>query len=214
MVVPDEEIFRGNSMATYNVVEAASRLGIKRIVIAGSITVYGVTYAEGDVYYPSFPVEETTDANPMDAYAISKVCGERIARGFTRRYGSDIYVLRIERIVAPEEYKGELFRSYIQAPEKWGVHGWAYIDARGVGQMCELAVSKAGLGFQIFNAVNDEIANYMPTAEFLSRVCPEVPFHERGGHQRVPYQQQEDQGDAWIPRKTSLDAILRSIGNA
>jgi nucleoside-diphosphate-sugar epimerase len=186
MIVPDEETFRSNTSATYNIIEGASRLGIKKIIIASSITVYGVSYAEGDVDYPSFPVDETVDANPMDTYAISKVCGESIARGFARRYGSDIYILRIGRIVAPEEYKQSMFRSYVENPEKWAPHGWAYIDARDLGQMCDRAVQKDGLGFQIFNAVNDEITNYENTAEFLARVCPGVPVTRELGAREAP----------------------------
>ncbi|KAJ5236088.1 hypothetical protein N7489_006179 [Penicillium chrysogenum] len=167
MIVPDEETFRSNTSAI-------------------SITVYGVSYAEGDVDYPSFPVDETVDANPMDTYAISKVCGESIARGFARRYGRDIYILRIGRIVAPEEYKQSMFRSYVENPEKWAPHGWAYIDARDLGQMCDRAVQKDGLGFQIFNAVNDGITNYENTAEFLARVCPGVPVTRELGAREAP----------------------------
>ncbi|KAJ5298277.1 nascent polypeptide-associated complex subunit beta [Penicillium atrosanguineum] len=176
MIVPDNETFRGNALSTYNVIEAACRLGIKKIVTASSVTVYGVSYAEGDVDYPSFPVHEEVDTHPMDTYAISKVCGERIARGFARRFGTDIYVLRIGPVVAPHEYKGTVFDSYIKTPEKWAAHGWGYTDARDLGQMCDLAVQKDGLKFQIFNAVNDEITNYTPSAAgFLARVCPDVP---------------------------------------
>lgn len=187
MIVPDNETFRANTQATYNVIEAASRLNIKKIVLASSVTVYGVTYAEGDVDYPSFPVDEDVDANPMDTYAISKVCVERVARGFARRYGSDIYVLRIGRVIAPDEYKGPIVRGYVDHPEEWKAHGWSYTDARDLGQMCERAVLKDGLGFQIFNAVNDEITNYTPsTAEFLARVCPNVPVTREMGPREAP----------------------------
>ncbi|PYI04006.1 NAD(P)-binding protein [Aspergillus sclerotiicarbonarius CBS 121057] len=177
MMVPDNETFRGNALSMYNLIEASCRLGITKIIIASSITVYGVSFAEGDVDYPSFPVDETVDANPMDTYAISKVCGERVARGFARRFGTDIYVLRLGRVTAPHEYTGPMFRSYVQEPERWRAHGWSYIDARDLGQMCDLAVGKDGLGFQIFNAVNDTITNNeVSTVEFLRRVCPGTPI--------------------------------------
>jgi hypothetical protein len=38
--------------------------------------------------------------------------------------------------------------------------------APNLGQMCDRAVQKDGLGFQIFNAVNDGITNYENTAHF------------------------------------------------
>ncbi|KAL4892885.1 hypothetical protein BDV59DRAFT_178879 [Aspergillus ambiguus] len=187
MIVPDNETFRGNTMAIYNVIEAASRLNIKKIVLASSVTVYGVTYAEGDVDYPSFPMDEEVDANPMDTYAISKVCGERIARGFARRFGIDIYAMRIGRVIDPDEYNGPIFRGYVNAPEEWKVHGWSYTDARDLGKMCELAVQKDGLGFQIFNAVNDEITNFTSsTTEFLAKMCPDTPITRDMEPQEAP----------------------------
>lgn len=187
MIAPDNETFRSNTMSTYNVIEAACKLNIQKIIIASSITVYGVSYAEGDVDFPSFPVDEEVDANPMDTYAIAKVCGERVARGFARRFQRDIYVLRIGRIVAPEEYKEPMFDSYVKEPEKWAVHAWAYTDARDLGKMCDLAVHKDGLGFQIFNAVNDEITNYASsTAEFVAKISPNSPLTREMGQREAP----------------------------
>ncbi|KAL4985137.1 hypothetical protein BDW68DRAFT_165621 [Aspergillus falconensis] len=177
MIASDNETFRTNAVSTYNVIEAACRLGIKKIILASSITVYGVTFAQGDVDFPSFPVDEEVDANPMDTYAISKVCGERTARGFARRFGVDIYILRIGRVIEPEEYKRSIFEGYVNDPLRWKVHGWSYTDVRDLGQMCHLGVEKVGLGFQIFNAVNDDITNYTKsTADFLAAVCPTVPI--------------------------------------
>ncbi|KAL4883370.1 hypothetical protein BJY04DRAFT_226465 [Aspergillus karnatakaensis] len=187
MIVPDTETFRINTLSTYNVIEAACRLNIRKILLASSITVYGVSFAQGDVDFPSFPVTEEVDANPMDTYAISKICAERIARGFARRFKKDIYILRIGRVVEPEEYKGPLFESYVSAPAQWKVHGWSYTDARDLGQMCHLGVLRDGLGFQVFNAVNDDITNYaVSTREFLASVCPETPVTRELGLQEAP----------------------------
>ncbi|BCR89227.1 NAD-dependent epimerase/dehydratase family protein [Aspergillus chevalieri] len=177
MIAPDNETFRGNMMSTYNVIEAASRLGIKKIITASSVSVYGISFAEGDVNFPYFPVDEEVDPDPMDTYAISKLCGERVARGFARRFGIDIYILRIGRVVSPNEYTSDMFGSYVKDPAQWKVHGWSYIDARDLGQICDLGVQKDGLGFQVFNAVNDEITNYTSSVtEFLSVVCLETPI--------------------------------------
>lgn len=73
MLIPDNECFRQNVMATYNVIEAACKLGVKKIIIASSETTYGVCFAQGDADYHSFPLEEDYDCDPMDSYANSKV---------------------------------------------------------------------------------------------------------------------------------------------
>ncbi|KAH2249132.1 hypothetical protein KXV78_005339 [Aspergillus fumigatus] len=186
MLAPDDETFRTNTVSTYNVIEAVCKLGIRKIIIASSVTVYGVSFALGDTDYPSFPVDEEVDANPTDTYAIAKVCGERVARGFAGRFGADIYVFRIGRVIAPEEYEQQLFHSYVYEPAKWKPHGWSYTDARDLGRMCDLGLRKSGLGFQIFNATNDTITSTTPTEEFLRKQCPNVPFTRQMGEFEAP----------------------------
>jgi nucleoside-diphosphate-sugar epimerase len=57
-----------------------SHLGIRKVIIASSITAYGACFAEGDRDYTSFPVDEDYDADPTDSYGLSRLVGEKIAR--------------------------------------------------------------------------------------------------------------------------------------
>ena len=82
LIRPDNAMFAANVLSTYNVVEAATKLGIRKVIIASSITAYGVCFAEGDREYTSFPVDEDYDADPTDSYGLSKLVGEKIARSF------------------------------------------------------------------------------------------------------------------------------------
>ncbi|EXJ55934.1 hypothetical protein A1O7_08865 [Cladophialophora yegresii CBS 114405] len=177
MVVSDGETFRINVLGTHNVVEAACKLGIKKVILASSVTVYGVAFGQGDLEYASFPVTEACDTNPTDPYALSKLCGERVARGYAARFGVDIYCLRIGRVFEPHEYTGgDMFRGYVREPEKWFQHGWSYTDARDLGAMCHCGLLTSGLGFQVFNAVNTTITNESSdTASFLRGLYPHIP---------------------------------------
>jgi nucleoside-diphosphate-sugar epimerase len=84
MLVPDNETFAANVTSTYNVIEAAAKLGVKKIIIASSETTYGVCFSQGDSDYHSFPLEEDYDVDPEDSYALSKICGEKTARAVRR----------------------------------------------------------------------------------------------------------------------------------
>ncbi|KAL9638067.1 MAG: hypothetical protein Q9164_001806 [Protoblastenia rupestris] len=186
LLVPDNECFKGNTLSTYNVIEAACKLGIKKIIIASSETVYGVCFAQGDADYHSFPLEEDYDCDPMDTYATSKLCGERCARSFARRFpGTDIYALRIGNVIEPHEYEKD-FPEYIRKPETRKRNAWSYVDARDLGQICDLSIGKDGLGFQIFNATNTTSTLMVPTMEYLKKMCPKTPITRELGEEEAP----------------------------
>jgi nucleoside-diphosphate-sugar epimerase len=173
LINPDNETFRVNVMGTYNVIEAAMKLGIRKVVIASSETTYGVCFAEGKKDFHHFPLEEDYDVDPMDSYGLSKVVNEKTARSFAARYKADIYALRIGNVIEPNEY--DRFPAYVADPPSRKRNAWSYIDARDLGQIVHLCLQKNGLGFEVFNAVNDTITADGPTSEFLARWCPGVP---------------------------------------
>ena len=181
---PDNTTFSANVVSTYNVIEAAVKLGIKKVVIASSETTYGVCFAEGDKDFHSFPLEEDYDTDPMDSYGLSKVVNEKTARAFAMRSGIDIYALRIGNVIEPHEYSN--FPAFLADPASRKRNAWSYIDARDLGQIVDLCVQKDGLGFQVFNAVNDEITANEPTAEFLTKWAPNTPVTRPLGRVEAP----------------------------
>lgn len=170
---PDNLTFTANVTSTYNVIEAAVKLGIRKVIIASSETTYGVCFAEGDKDFHHFPLEEDYDTDPMDSYGLSKVVNEKTARAFAMRYGADIYALRIGNVIEPHEY--DRFPAFMADPPSRKRNAWSYIDARDLGQIVHLCIEKDGLGFEVFNAVNDTITARGPTADFLARWCPGTP---------------------------------------
>lgn len=173
MLTPDNELFRVNALGTYNVIEAAVKLGIRKIIIASSETTYGLVFANEPKDPDYFPLDEAYDVNPMDTYALSKVVNENTARAFALRSGADIYALRIGNVIEPHEYS--LFPKWFADPGFRKRIAWSYVDARDLGQITKLAIETDGLGYQVFNAVNDETSSDLPTAELLRRFYPGVP---------------------------------------
>src|SRR5260370_5051656 len=114
LIEPDNKTFDVNVMSTYNVIEAAMKLGVRKVVIASSETTYGVCFAEGDKDFHAFPLEGGYDIDPMDSYGLSKVCNEKTAPAFALRYGADIYALRIGNVIEPHEYRQ--FARFLAAP--------------------------------------------------------------------------------------------------
>nr|WP_321983889.1 NAD(P)-dependent oxidoreductase [uncultured Lichenicoccus sp.] len=173
MIVPDNETYRINVMGTYNVLDAAAKLGIPKVIIASSETTYGVVFANTPREPEYFPLDEEYPVDPMDSYALSKICNERTARAFSLRSNSDIYALRIGNVIEPSEYA--LFPGWFAKPDFRKKIAWSYIDARDLGEIVRLGIETDGLGYQVFNAANDHTSSDLPTAELLRRYYPNVP---------------------------------------
>jgi nucleoside-diphosphate-sugar epimerase len=185
LLKPDNETFRVNTIGTYNVIEAAVKLGIKKIIIASSETTYGICFSDGKTDPKTLPLEEDYDVDPMDSYGLSKVVNEKTARSFQRRSGFDIYALRIGNVVEPHEY-AELFPHYFTHPEVRRRNAFCYIDARDLGQIVDLCLKHDGLGYQVFNAGNDHNGAIMPTKKLTEKFFPNVPItRELGEHEAL-----------------------------
>ena len=184
MIEPDNKTFSTNVISTYNVIEAAMKLGVRKVIFASSETTYGVCFAEGDKDYHSFPLDENYDTDPMDSYGLSKVVNEKTGRAFAARYGADIYALRIGNVIEPHEYGA--FATYVKNPPMRKRNAWSYIDARDLGEIVHLCLQKDGLGYQVFNAVNDTITADMPTKQFLAKYAPNTPVTREMGEFEAP----------------------------
>ncbi len=173
LLKPDNETFRVNTIGTYNVIEAAVKLGIRKVIIASSETTYGVCFTDGRSDPEAIPVSEECDTNPMDSYGLSKVLNEQTARSFQRRSGADIYALRIGNVIEPHEYP--MFKEFPKNPESRRRNFFSHIDARDLGHIVDLCIAKDGLGFQVFNATNDENSLDIPAQELADTYFAGVP---------------------------------------
>ena len=168
MVTGDAECYRVNTLGTYNVIDAALKAGVRKVIFASSETTYGVCFADGYRNPEYIPVDEAHPTVPEDSYAMSKVVNEATARSFQRRTGADIYGLRINNVIEPGEYR-EMFPQFINAPEKRRRNIFAYIDARDLGQMVDCCLKTDGLGYEVFNVANDTHSVATPTSELIAR---------------------------------------------
>ncbi len=148
MITTDNECYRVNTMGTYNVIDAALKLGVRKIIFASSETTYGVCFAKGDRKPDYLPIDEEHPTLPEDSYAASKVVNEVTARSFQLRTGADIYGLRINNVIEPHEY-AQNFPSYAENPDVRRRNIFSYIDARDLGEIVDRCLKTDGLGYQI-----------------------------------------------------------------
>jgi nucleoside-diphosphate-sugar epimerase len=171
----DNETYRVNVLSTFNVLDAATKLGIRKIVIASSETTYGICFADGEVRPEYLPVDEEHPTVPQDSYAMSKVCNEATARSFQARTGADIFALRINNVIEPHEYQS-YSKAWRETPEVRRRNIFAYIDARDLGHMVDRCLRTDGLGYQVFNVSNDDSSVGIPSSEVIERFYEGLPL--------------------------------------
>ncbi len=186
LLTSDNECYRVNVLGTYNVIDAAVKLGIRKIVFASSETTYGVCFADGERKPEYLPVDEDHPTVPEDSYAMSKVVNEATARSFQRRSGFDIYGLRINNVIEPHEY-AEMFPAFVEDPALRRRNIFAYIDARDLGQMVDRCLATDGLGYEVFNVSNDHHSVDAPTDALIARFYEGVPLRREMGERETFY---------------------------
>jgi UDP-glucose 4-epimerase len=88
-----------NVVGTYNVIEAAHRAGVKRVVYSSSASVYG------DAMFT--PMTEDHPFNNRTMYGATKIAGEQFLRAFYEQHKMDYVGLRYMNIYGPRmDYKG------------------------------------------------------------------------------------------------------------
>jgi UDP-glucose 4-epimerase len=81
--------------ATLNVLVAAKAAGVRRVVYAGSSSVYGDT--------PTLPKHEEMLPHPITPYAVAKLAGEHYLAAFARVYGMETVTLRYFNVFGPHQ---------------------------------------------------------------------------------------------------------------
>jgi nucleoside-diphosphate-sugar epimerase len=186
LLTSDARTYATNVLSTYNVLEAATRLGIGKVVFASSETTYGICFAQGERRPLYVPVDEEHPTVPEDSYAMSKVANEVTARSFQARTGADIYGLRINNVIEPHEY-AEKFPDFLADPSRRRRNVFAYIDARDLGQMVQRCLEVDGLGYEVFNVANADMSVAVTAQQVRERFYDGVELRREMGPDETFY---------------------------
>jgi UDP-glucose 4-epimerase len=145
-----------NVNGTLNVLEAARRAGVKRVVYASSSSVYGDR--------PALPKSEDQPPAPISPYAVSKAAGEQYAAVWHRLYGVETVGLRYFNVFGPRQDPASEYAAVVPRFILWGlrrtplqIHGdghqsrdFTYIDnVVEANCLAAEAPGAAGLAFNV-----------------------------------------------------------------
>jgi len=149
---PPHVIFQNNVMATYQVVEAAERSGVRRVVHMSSETVPGFSYPSRYFHAGYAPIDEEHPVRPQDSYALSKWFGEQLMDSCVQRSdvtGASIRPTWIQWEGNIERNVGPIVRA--RGADK-SASFWSYLSVYDLADLILLATASTMPGHEVFYA--------------------------------------------------------------
>lgn len=143
---PAATTFNTNVQGAWTVLQAAEDAGVKRVVVASSDSVFGLSYNPPDWPPKYLPVDEAHPCRPTEFYSLSKYVTETISQSFAARRKLEVLVIRPVHVVFPPEYPELVARG----GDVENYHFWAYVSPDDLAQGFELALDVSYRGYDIF----------------------------------------------------------------
>ncbi|MCX5696457.1 MAG: SDR family NAD(P)-dependent oxidoreductase [Candidatus Omnitrophica bacterium] len=90
-----KEVIETNVMGTYNILNAAKRLGIKKLIHTSTSEVYGTAL--------TVPIRETHPLQGQSPYSASKIGADKLAESFYKSFGLPIAIIRPFNTFGPRQ---------------------------------------------------------------------------------------------------------------
>lgn len=159
---------------TVNLLDAARRSGVRRLVFAGSAAAYGDQ--------PASSKRETDVVDPLSPYAAAKLASEHYCHAFTAAYGLETVVLRYFNIFGPRQDPASSYSAVIplfitamlsgKQPVVFG-DGRQSRDFCFVGDVARanlLAADADNAAGRVFNIANGRSTDLLTLLEILNRL--------------------------------------------
>lgn len=146
---PPHVVFRTNLMATFNVLEASIRFGVKRFVNISSETVPGFCFPEREILPVYAPVDERHPVHPQDPYALSKYFGELLMNAAVERSDIRCISLRPSWVQNEDNYEQNL-GPQVRGPAGLSANLWSYVDVYDLADAIVLATESDLPGHEVF----------------------------------------------------------------
>ena len=173
-----EEAVSVNVYGTYQVMEAARRLDIGRVVFCSSASTYGVPV--------EMPVTEEHPQRPLNLYGVTKAAGEQIVNTYWDNHGIETVNLRFGNIYGVGVYTrwGTVIPKFVNqgmSGEPLTVYGDGeysrdFVHVQDISEAMTLALTKEGVGGETFNVGGETL-----TVNQIADIVKEEIAAETGG---------------------------------
>ena len=175
-----------NITGVRNTLDAARLSGVKKVVLASSIAVYG---SETELHEASTPLAHAGQSPPFVLYAASKLIGENLGRLYAGRYDLAFNAVRFATVYGERQHARGINALHIldsyrklragEAPVIIGdgseVHDYIHAEDAAEGCIAAMARGVSGSAYNISTGVATSIAGIVAivTREAGSNIAPE-----------------------------------------
>jgi UDP-glucose 4-epimerase len=218
---PDRDL-RQNTEATFNVLEAMRRSGIRRIAFSSTGSVYGEPEVFPTPEDAPFPVQTSL-------YAASKLAGEALISSYCFAFGFQSFVFRFVSILGERYSHGHIFdfyRSLRENPHELRVLGdghqrksYLYVDDCVAAML--LAIERATEPVNIFNLGTDEYCEVNDSIRWITQhlgLSPKLAYTGgiRGWVGDSPFiflDCSRIRRLGWVPTLSIREAVIRTVND-
>jgi len=184
-----------NATGTLNLLNAAKKAGVKRVVYASTCAVYGDA--------KKFPQKESNEVAPVSPYGASKLAGETYCRVFAKTLGIETVSLRYFNVYGPRQNPESKYSSVVPAfifdirKNKTPIIDWDgkqsrdFVFVKDVVQANLLAIKANNASGEIFNVGNGRATTVyeilMQIEKILDKKIPPKFGPKREGDVRKVY---------------------------
>jgi nucleoside-diphosphate-sugar epimerase len=167
-----DEYFDSNVVGSRNILTAASAVGVKKFVYAGSSSVYGNNTA---------PNKPNHKPDPLNYYAMSKLFGEHLCKQYKIMFGLNYNILRFFTVYSENQPTSLLFGKFAQMVkngEPVTIHGDGefrrdYIHVSDVAKAC-IASMESKVKNDTFNVGTGNNISVNAVVEILKKYAPDL----------------------------------------
>ncbi len=160
-----------NVRGTWHVLQASAEAGVQKVVLCSSVSACGLSEMRPNWQPQSLPIDERHENRPVQAYSVSKLLMETMAKGFVDGTNMDVICLRPLAVVLAETLP-EYIR-FVDEPERnWLFY---YVTGEDVATAFEAALDVQGLRYGVFFLSADDTSHPEPTLDWYARILDNQP---------------------------------------
>lgn len=180
--VPEEKFIEVNTLGTWNVLQTAERLGVKRTILCSSISACGLSEAN-PLFPPQYlPVDEAHPRYPVQPYSVSKIIMEEMAQSFVRRQKMAVLSLRPMMVLIPSNIEPTVERAS-DLETRWLFY---YISPEDCARAFRLAIEAKDVKSGEFFITAKDSCRDEDTLKWFNRSWGFLPKHDIDHYKNNP----------------------------